>query len=222
MTNSKLTSKDYLEIRRRGMDLNGKIFKKLTQDDIKTCAKHLGIWRQKTLFFSDESEMDLFMDYVTLGYRPNGFNMAEKFLRLFHKEADDFELELLRHMRFAHYAIYQVEETNGLDTVHVVDFFSKVPYKLIDHQMAKTVNSSLMLAGHLVDFDDFTLQTGGTVCLTQEIIQADEFIRVLDRIDDSELGTFLNNPANGAKMARAIVSAIFRLGQSSLFEYKEP
>ena len=212
MTDIKLTSEDYLEIRRRGMDLNAKIFKKLSQDDIKTCAKHLGIWRQKALSFSNESEMDLFMDYVIFGYRPNGFNMAEKFLRLFHKEADDFELELLRRMRSAHYAIYQVEETNGLDTVHAVDLFGKVPYKLIDHQLAKTAHSSLILAGHLVDFDDFTLQTGGTVCLTQEIMQAEEFMRVVDRIDDNELDTFLNNPANGAKMARAIVSTIFRLG----------
>jgi len=66
-----------------------------------------------------EEEMDLFADYATFGYRPHGFNMAEKFLRLFHKQADEFELELLRRMRYAHYAMYQVEETNGLDTLIV-------------------------------------------------------------------------------------------------------
>ena len=164
--------------------------------------------------------MDLFVDYAIYGYRPHGFNLAEKFLRLFHQEADDFELELLRHMRFAHYAIYQIAETNGIDTLKVVDVFSKVQYKIIDHQMAKTAYPSLILAGYLIDFDDFSIQTGGTVFVTPEILQTDEVVRVIDRIDDNELGNFLSNPANGAKLARAVVSADFKLRQTSRFEHK--
>lgn len=212
MTDITFTSADYLEIRRRSVLLNTKIFKKLSREDIKTCGRHLGIWHQKALVIANEEEMDLFADYATYGYRPHGFNMAEKFLRLFHKEADDFELELLRRMRFAHYAIYQVEETNGTDSHKVVDVFSKVQYKLIDYQLAKTAYRGLILAGYLVDFDEFCIQTGGTVLMTREILESDEVIRVIDSIDDNQLGDFLSNPANGAKLAKAVVSAIFKLG----------
>lgn len=146
--------------------------------------------------------------------------MAEKFLRLFHKEADDFELELLRRMRFAHYTIYQVEETNGTDTLKVVDVFSKVQYKLIDYQLAKTAYRGLILAGYLVDFDEFSIQTGGTVLVTREILESDEVMPVIDSIDDNQLGDFLSNPVNGAKLAKAVVSAIFKLGQASNFRHK--
>lgn len=141
MTNYTFTAADYLEIRQRGVALHSKIFKKLTNDDIKTCGKHLGVWQQKSLALENDNEVDLFSDYTIYGYRPHGFNMAEKYLRLFHKEADDFEIELLRRMRFARYAIYQVEETNGTDILNVVDVFSKVIYKLVDHQLAKTALS---------------------------------------------------------------------------------
>jgi hypothetical protein len=220
MTNITFTTADYLEIRRRSVLLNAKILKKLTSADLKTCGRHLGIWHQKTLVIASEDEMDLFADYATYGYCPHGFNMAEKFLRLFHKEADDFELELLRRMRFAHYAIYQVEETNGTDTIKVVDVFSKVQYKLIDYQLAKTAYRGLILAGYLVDFDELSIQTGGTVLVTREILESDEVMPVIDSIDDNQLGDFLSNPINGAKLAKAVVSAIFKLGQASNFKHK--
>jgi len=222
MTNITFTSADYLEIRRRGFLLHEKIFRKLSNDDIKTCGRHLGIWHQKALAIANDEEMDLFSDYAIYGYRPNGFNMAEKFLRLFSKEADDFELELLKRMRFSQYAIYQVEETNSTDTLQAVDVFSKVQYKLIDHQLAKTAYPGLILAGYLIDFDDFFIQTGGTVLMTREILESAEVMRVIDNIDDNQLGNFLSNPANGAKLAKAVISAVLKVGQASNFTHESP
>lgn len=220
MTDITLTAADYTEIRRRGTELHSKIFKKLSKDDIKTCSKHLGIWHQKSLAIDNENEMDLFTDYAIYGYRPHGFNMAEKYLRLFSKEADAFELALLRRMRFAHYAIYQIEETNGTDSLKVVDLFSKAPYQLVDHQLAKTGHRGAILAGYLIDFDDVSIQTGGTVLVTWEILQSDEVVRVIDRIADDHIADFLNNPLNGAKLARAVFYATFRLGQTDKFQHR--
>ncbi len=220
MTDITFTAADYTEIRRRTVALHAKIFKKLTNADIKTCGKHLGIWHQKSLVISDDNEMDLFTDYAIYGYRPGGFNMTEKYLRLFSKKADDFELALLRHMRSARYAIYQIEETNRTDTLKAVDVFSKATYSLVDHQMAKSAYSGLMLAGFLVDYDGFSTQTGGTVLATREIFETDEVARLIDQIPDEHLADFLNAPVNGAKLAKAIFSATFRLGQSDKFQHR--
>lgn len=221
MTDIHFTPADYLEIRRRSVALHSKIFKKLTQDDCKTCAKQLGVWHNKTIALNNDEAVDLFTDYAIYGYRPHGFNMAEKFLRLFHKEADDFELALLKHMRAARYAIYQIEETDGTEFLKAVDVFSKQPYRLLDQQMAKSAYPGLMLAGYLIDFDDFTIQTGGTVLVTREILQAEEVERVIDLIDDDQLAEFLSDAANGAKLARAVVSTAFRLGQVDKFTHRE-
>ncbi len=65
--------------------------------------------------------------------------------------------------------------------------------------MAKTAYSGLMLAGYLVDLDGFTIQTGGTVLVTRDILQADEVVNVIDQIDGDVLLQFLDDPANSAK-----------------------
>jgi hypothetical protein len=218
MTN--FTPDNYIEIRRRSVSLNSKIFKKLTNEDIKTCAKHLGVWHNKSLAIASEEEMNLFADYSIFGYRPKGFNMAERYLRLFSKDADEFERKLLQSMSAARYAIYQVEETNGTDTLDAVDVFSKDKYRIIDHQMAKTAYSGLMLAGYLIDLDGFTIQTGGTVLVTRDILQADEVVRVIDQIKDDSVAQFLANPANGAKLARAVFATTIRLGQTKNFSHE--
>ncbi|MCQ8128302.1 hypothetical protein [Methylomonas rivi] len=220
MTQITFTPADYTEIRRRSVDLHSKIFKKLTKDDDKTCAKHLGVWRNKAVALESDEEVDLFADYAIYGYRPRGFNMAEKYLRLFSRDADEFELALLRHMRHAHYAIYQADETDGNEFLQATDVFSKQTYRLLDRQMAQTAYTGLMLAGYLIDFDDFTIQTGGTVKVTREILQADEVVHVIDHIEDEQLASFLSDAANGAKLARAVVSAAFRLGQTGNFQHQ--
>jgi len=220
MTDNTFTPDSYIEIRRRGVALHSKIFKKLTDEDYKTCAKHLGVWHNKRVVVNGDEEMDLFTDYSIYGYRPKGFNMAERYLRLFSKDADDFELILLRAMSMARYAIYQIEQTNGVDTLDAVDVFSKAKYRLIDRQMAKTARAGLMLAGYLIDFDGFTIQSGGTVLVTRDILQADEVVNVIDQIDDDTLSQFLADPANGAKLARAVVATTIRLGQAKNFSHQ--
>ena len=104
----------------------------------------------------------------------------------------------------------------------MIDVFSKVPYKIIDHQLVKTAKPGIILAGYLIDFDDFTMQTGGTVLVTKEVLQSDEVVRVIDRIEDGEVERFLTNPANGAKLAKAILSATFRFKQTSNFGHEMP
>lgn len=220
MTDITFTAADYTGIRRRSVDLHSKIFKKLTQEDYKTCAKQLGVWQNKAIALASDEEVDLFTDYAIYGYRPRGFNMAEKYLRLFSRDADDFELALLRHMCSARYAIYQIEETNGTDTLKAVDVFSKAIYSLIDQQMARTAYQGLMLAGYLIDFDGFSMQTGGTVRVTREILLSDEVARVIDLIDDDQLAGFLADPANAGKLAKAVVSATFRLRQTGNFQHQ--
>lgn len=220
MTDITFTPDDYIEIRRRSVALHSKIFKKLIDEDVKTCAKHLGVWRNKRLAIEGDEEMDLFTDYSIYGYRPKGFNMAERYQRLFSKDADEFERTLLNSMSTARYAIYQVEQTNGMDTLDAVDVFSKARYRLIDHQMAKTAYSGLMLAGYLIDLGDFKIQTGGTVLVTRDILHADEVVQIIDQIDDDALAEFLDDPANGAKLARATITATIRLGQAKNFSHQ--
>ncbi len=212
MPDNPFTPAHYTEIRCRCAELQLKIFKKLTQEDIKTCAKQLGLWLNKTVQVESDEERDLFTDYAIYAYQPHGFNMAEKYRRLFSQAADDFELAILQSMSAVRYAIYQIERTNGTDRLEATDIFSKAGYSIMDHQLAQTAQTGMMLAGYLIEFEDFVMQTGGSVSITREILQADEVVRVINQIEDDQLATFLNNPSQAAKLARAIVSVTIRLG----------
>ena len=205
---------DYVDIRRCGVELHSKIFKKLTLEDRKSCAKHLGVWHHKQVVLETDDDMDLFMDYAIYAYRPKLFNMAERYSRLFSHECNAFELKLLGHMSKAHYAIYQITHTNNVDKIEAVDVFSKVSYQIVDHHLAKTGYEGLILAGYLIEFGGFAIQTGGSVIVTREILQSDQVVQIIDQMQDESIAEFLSDPINGAKLARSIVGATIKSGPS--------
>jgi hypothetical protein len=45
-------------------------------------------------------------------------------------------------------------------------------------------------------------------------------VNVIDQIEDASLSRFLDDPANGAKLARAVVATTIRLGQAKNFSHK--
>lgn len=211
MTEINFKSADNLTISEALYDLHKRILKNPSIDEIKTCAKHLGLWRQKSVSFRNSTEIDLLKDYRVYAFRPNGFNMAEKYLRLNKKHLNEYEQALLERMSLARYAVFQVEETNLVDEVTVTDVFIKTRFTLVDHQLAKSAEKGMVIAGHIIDLGDFTIQSGALLPLNKALLQADEVINALERIDDDNFVDYLLNPANTSKLARAIVSASIRL-----------
>jgi hypothetical protein len=212
MTNLTFTLADYPEIRKRGIDLNQKILKKLSKDDFKACARQLKVWHNKTLVLDDENQLDLLMDYAMYAYRPHGVSLAEKYQRLFSQNLDPFEKALLQRMTKARYALYQIDSTNSEDTLQATDIFSKASYTLIDYQLARSAWEGLILANHLIEFDGFFVQTGVAVVATKDIMQSKNVAPIIDAIDDAEVSVFLNDPMNAAKLARAILTTVLQTG----------
>lgn len=221
MTDTTFKAADYPEIRRAVIDLHKRILKNPNLDEIKTCAKHLGLWHHKTVSFNNDTEVELLMDYRVYAYRPNGFNMAEKYLRLNKSTLSEYDQALLSRMRLARYAVYQVEATNGTDTVTVSDVFIKTRFTLVDHQLAKTTHKGMVIASHIIDLGDFTIQSGALLPLNKALLEADEVIDALERVDEDHFVDYLINPANTSKLARAIISASIRLGHTESVKYQD-
>lgn len=221
MTEVIFKAADYLTIRNELIDLHKRILKHPNLDEIKTCAKHLGLWHQKAVSFNNDTEADLLMDYRVYAFRPNGFNMAEKYLRLNKDHLSEYDQALLARMRLARYAVYQVEATNRIDEVIVTDVFIKTRFTLVDHQLAKTAEMGMVIASHIIDFGEFSVQSGALLPLNRALLEADEVINALERIDDDNFVDYLLNPANTSKLARAIISASIRLGHTDHVKYQE-
>ena len=214
-------SLDYISIRQAVFDLHKRILKNPNIDEIKTCAKHLDLWHKKTVSFSNDAEVQLLMDYRVYGFRPNGFNMAEKYLRLNKNRLAEFDQALLARMSLARFAVLQIEATNRIDEVTVIDVFIKTRFTLVDQQLAKTAEIGMVIASHIIDFDEFIIQTGALLPLNKALLQADEVINVLERVDDDNFEDYFLNPANTSKLARAIISASIRLGHTEHVKYHD-
>jgi hypothetical protein len=219
MTDITFQASDYVEIRRMLFDLHNRILKNPNFDEIKTCAKHLGLWHHKTVSYKNDTELELLMDYRVYAYRPNGFNMAEKYLRLNKNRLSDYEQALLARMRLARYAVFQVEATDQINEVTSVDVFIKTRFKLVDQQLAKTTTTGSVIAAHLIDLGDFSIQSGALLPLNRALLQDEEVVNVLERIDDDNYVDYFLNPANNSKLARAIISASIRLGLTEKVQY---
>ena len=214
-------SSDYLAIRQAVFDLHKRILKNPNIDEIKLCAKHLDLWHKKTVSFSNDAEVQLLMDYRVYGFRPHGFNMAEKYLRLNKNQLGEYEQALLARMRLARFAVLQIEATNRIDEVTVIDVFIKTRFTLVDQQLAKTAETGRVIGSHIIDFGDFIIQTGALLPLNKALLQADEVINVLERVDDDNFVDYFLNPTNTSKLARAIISASIRMGYTEHVKYHD-
>lgn len=221
MTEVTFNAADYANIRRALFDLHQRILKHPNPNDIKTCAKHLGLWHHKSVSFSNDTDVDLLMDYKIYAFRPNGFNMAEKYLRLHKNSLSEYDQALLARMRLARYSVFQVEASNRINEISVVDVFIKTRFTLVDLQLAKAAETGMVIAGHLIDLGEFAIQSGASLPLNKALLQADEVINVLDRVEDDNLIDHWLNPANSAKLARAIISASIRLGLTKNVKYQD-
>ena len=219
MTDISFHPADYSDIRHGIIDLHQRIIKKPNPKDIKTCAKHLGLLHKKTLNFRNDAEVDLLTDYMLYAFRPNGFNMAEKYLRLNKQRLNTFDQTLLSRMRLARYTVFQIEDSNRVNEVTVTDVFIKTQFTLIDHQLAKTAKKGMVIAGHIVDLGEFCIQSGAPLPLDKALLQTNEVINTLGRVDEANFVDYFLNPANSAKLARAIISASIRLGHTENVDY---
>lgn len=221
MTQVTFKASDYPTIRRAVFDLHQRIIKKPNPDDIKTCAKQLGLLHKKVLNFKNDTEVDLLSDYMIYAFRPHGFNLAEKYLRLNKNKLSDYDQALLSRMRLARYAVFKIEATTRIDEVTVIDVFIKTRFTLVDQQMAKTAMPGMVIAGHIIDLGDFCIQSGASLPLDKSILNADEVIHALERVDEDNFVNHFLNPANGAKLARAIIATSIRLGFTEHVSYHE-
>ena len=185
-----------------------------------TCAHHLGLLRKKTLVFNNETETSLFADYQVYAYRPRGFNMAELYLRLNRERLDGFDMELLIRMSAARYSVLVVDSLSAEGALQVKDIFRGLSFLLVNNGLSQTARPGDGVAGHILSFDDFFIQSGAALPVSRDLMKAEEPLRALQNLDRTAgRGTAMLDPTAGAKLARATLSAAIRLGYTDRVTY---
>jgi hypothetical protein len=220
MTDFLFQKADYIAIRKALIDLHQRILKTPTSDEIKTCARHLGLLHKKTLSIKNDTEADLLADYMVYAFRPNGINMAEKFLRLNKSRLSELDQALLFRMSFARYSVIKIKDIGKKGEIDVIDIFLNTEFTLVDKELSRSVGSGFVIAGHVIDLGQFSIQSGASLPVDKPLMMSEEVQRVLQNFDRTSDDHFLLHPANNAKLARATITAAIRLGYTDNVSYK--
>jgi hypothetical protein len=211
---------DYPEVRAALLALHERIMKVVGTDEIKKCARELGLLHKKTLAFKNEAEAGILFDYIIYSYRPHGFNMAEKYLRLNQARLNELDTILLSCMSRAYYSILSLTDINETGEVHAKDLLQQRNLTIIDNTLSKNGLSGMVIAGHIINFEAFSIQTGAALSIDRQLMETEEVLRFFDAIyggDEAEENLVLSADKT-AKLARATLAAAIRLGYTEVVE----
>jgi hypothetical protein len=150
----------YQRLRPIRMRLNHAITRLLSKDMIHEGARRLGMLRGDVIYFDDEDQTSVLMDYCVHDVCHNGRNAVEQYLCESPPDPDSDEMDCLRAKQHATYSlvvVLRVEPGVGCD---VRNLFTDETRLLVDVGLSQSAQPGLLLATRLLDFGDF-ITTGG-------------------------------------------------------------
>jgi hypothetical protein len=158
--------KEPREIRKKIDSLHFNIIRTFSLDEWNEGEAHLGLPASEHRAPEGRDGDSPLCNYLIYSYRPQGINLAERYLRS-RKRMDAFTRTVLERMSQTTYSVFLVEPFTGdgepaSDRIPIRDLASGESWLLVD-QMIQTITRSTpyrLLGAHLLPCDSFLMQTG--------------------------------------------------------------
>jgi len=151
--------------------LASRIFKTVaTKTSMLRCAGRLGMREGDEIFFENETETDVFQDFVLYADLIRGRNAAERFLRWHRNSLTDEEISYLKAMAAAHYSIFIIEDAEPGHGVSFHDVLTGKKWFVVDRQLSATAPPDLKLGTRLIDQGDFAMCSGAALPTDLEVL----------------------------------------------------
>jgi hypothetical protein len=208
--NSKDIAARYRRLRPIRLRLNNELVGRLSRKVLDNGAKRIGILRGGVFVFDNEDEASVLMDYCIYDVYRNGRNAVEQYLCDFPPDPDSDEMECLRAMQHATYALVVVLRVEPGVGCHIRNLFTEETRLLADFGFSETAQPGALIATRLLDFGCFVTTTGAALpvgVLDNEAL--DEWQRKISAGADE------NDPA-------ALIRGCLQRGASSHVRYEPP
>lgn len=151
--------------------LASRIFKTVaTKSSMLRCAERLGMREGDEIFFENETEEDVFMDFEVYADLIRGRNAAERFLRQHRKSLTDEEIGYLKAMAAAHYSMFFIDDAVPGQGVTFLDVLTGKKWFVVDRQLSATAQPGLILGTRLIDQGDFAMCSGAALPTDLEVL----------------------------------------------------
>lgn len=157
--------RQYEIVRELGKDLNTQLVRSIPRDVIEATAKKLGFFKQKKLFFQNEHEMKVLVDYTLYHYCHEGQSIIDVYLANHGENLTPDQKHLLHTLQKARFCILEVKKVGSFGHVEVKDVIQEDDFLLIDKAMSMTANPGTVVVSNVIFFEEFAMTTGGPIPL---------------------------------------------------------
>jgi len=152
----------YIEIRNCQKEFAYSILDFEIEDgSLKRAGKTLGFLEGETLYFDDEEESNILMEYILFEKNGKKNRLIDRYHTSCFSELSTTEQMILEGMQNSIYSIYKVIECKPeRSSSKIYDLVGKKEYELIDINMSQSASVGLLLATRLVPIEDMYITSG--------------------------------------------------------------
>jgi hypothetical protein len=150
----------YQRLRPIHFQLNHALTGLLSKNKIHEGARRLGMLRRDVIYFDNEDETSVLMDYCIYDVYRNGRNAVEQYLCDSPPDHDSDEMDCLRAMQHASYSLVAVLHVEPGVGCQVRNLFTDETRLLVDMGFSRSAVPGAVMATRLLDFGDY-IATGG-------------------------------------------------------------
>ena len=165
----------YSRLRSVLLTMHDEVFARMSKRGVRQAAEEIGLWRDHTLCFEAQSDMDVFLDYCLyqhLHRRLNGMQRHVGSRSGFGSSGD--QALLAESMMRARYRVLEVESTEPGVGVAAKDVLRGEKLFVMDRGFGSTACRDMFLAGTILTLPEFSMTTGGAIPLGdgwQEVVR---------------------------------------------------
>jgi len=153
----------YKRLRSAGQKLCNQMVKTLSKEVLYEGGSQLGMYRNGALFFNNEDETCVLMDYCIYDVRQKGRNAVEQYLINSPPDPDSDAMAYLLSMQHAIYSFFIVESVERGLGVRVQDAFSNETLLVVDMGFGSTAKPGLLFATRLLPHEQFFMTSGAAL-----------------------------------------------------------
>jgi len=165
----------YSRLRSLLLTMHDEAFKRMSKRGIRQAAQEIGLWRDHTLCFEAQSEMDMFLDYCLYNHLYRGLNGIQRYVRSRSDLGSSGDRALLAEsMMCARYRVLEVESAEPGVGIAAEDVLRGEKLFVMDRGLGNTGGRDMFLAGTILTLPEFWMITGGTIPLGdgwQEVVR---------------------------------------------------
>ncbi len=161
----------YQTLRRLGRAYNVSLIKQLPASALPEAAKKLGLTKAGTIVINQDDEIAIAYDYCLHHHRPAASSIIDRTRENNPPEQDSDEWVYLKALSAARFSLFRILEILPHEGARLMNLLTETPQSIMDMSLSSTATPGTILAGRILDFDDFSMSSGSLIPVPEVVFE---------------------------------------------------